>query len=277
MATLLTFALNASAYAADPSVIPLWNGAAPGSEQWTWNEEQITSGEDKTVNYRNVVVPTITVYPAEKPNGTAMLVIPGGRFAQVVYGKEGEEPARWLNSIGITAFVLKYRLVHIENGYVPEMPTLVPLINQLLPYANADTRQAISIIRAKAGTWNIKTLGVMGFSAGGQLAVSAALSDDATVHPDFIVGVYAAAISPFPTVAHPPPAFLAVADDDHFGTDWSLNIYKAWRAAKAPIEMHVYEQGNHGFALRKSGHPVDGWPDRMKEWMSDMGFLPKGS
>lgn len=275
LATLLACGLGASAIAADQTVIPLWNGTAPGSEHWSWSEETITSSTDQSVNYRNVVAPTLTVYPAKKPNGTAILVIPGGRFVQVVYGKEGEEPARWLNSIGITAFVLKYRLVHIQNGSVPEMPQLIPLIDRLLPYATADTTQAIAIIRSKASTWNIKTLGVMGFSAGGQLAVNAAYAEESVPHPDFIVGVYAAAFAPLPTTTHLPPAFLAVANDDHFGTDWSLNIYKAWRAANTPVEMHVYGQGNHGFAMRKTSIPADHWPEHLLIWMKSMGLVPK--
>ncbi len=266
--------LSGSAAASNEQVIAVWNGVAPGSETWTYTEESTLSEPDKTSNFRNIVTPTITVYPAAHPNGTAVLVIPGGRFVNNPFGKEGEEPARWLNTIDVTAFVLKYRTVHIENGVVPEMDRLIPLIDAHVPLATADTLQALKVIRARAQEWSISKLGIVGFSAGGQLGVNAALAPEAAARPDFFAGLYAAAFQPITATPTSPPVFLALAEDDRNGTDWSLRIYKAWHDAQAPVEMHIYAKGDHGFALRKTGIPTDHWPDRLKEWLSLMGFLP---
>lgn len=258
-------------------VTPVWNGPAPGSESWTYTEESNISERDGTLNLRNIVTPTITVYPASKPNGTGMLVIPGGGFVNLGYGKEGEQIAQWLNSIGVTAFVLKYRLARTGDEDAKDQSKLNGRINAVVPLASEDAMHAVRILRARANEWGLKPghFGVIGFSAGGYLTLATALQLDGPERPDFIVPVYPGGPLPATVPAGTPPAFIVAADDDHYGTDGSLRAYSAWHAGHVPVEMHIYAKGNHGFALRKSGIPTDTWNERLKEWMVLMGFLPK--
>lgn len=262
------------AFAAGEKVIPVWNGPAPGSENWTYTEESNIAERDKTLNFRNIVTPTITVYPADpsKTTGTGMLVIPGGGFTGLAYGKEGEQIAQWLNSIGITAFVLKYRLA--RTGDADASSKMNNRIEALVPLAAQDTVQAAHILRSRAAEWGMKRFGVMGFSAGGLLAAGSAAWLEGADRPDFVVPVYAAAPRNFTLRADSPPAFIVVADDDRYGTEASIQLYAAWHAAKVPVELHIYAKGNHGFALRKNGIPTDTWNERLKEWMTAGGFLP---
>lgn len=272
---LAFFLLGQSALAADEQVIPVWPGVAPGSESWSWTEESNTTAPDHSLSFRNIVKPTITVFAAAKPNGTGMLVIPGGGFRSLAYGKEGETIARWFNSIGVTAFVLKYRLAKTGDEEANDPVKLRARAQADIPLAIADAGEAIRILRTRSSEWGLKHLGVIGFSAGGLLTVTTAMLDK-PMRPDFIVPVYAAAPHNIPVTADSPPCFLVLADNDRYGTEWSLEIYKAWHAAKAPVEMHIYAQGDHGFALRKNNIPTDRWNERLVDWMMQYGLLPKG-
>jgi acetyl esterase/lipase len=265
--------LSAGADAKELQVIPLWTGPAPGSESWSYAEESNAAEPGTSLSLRNVVAPTVTVHPAANPNGTAMLVIPGGGFTGLAYGKEGDQIADWLNGIGVTAFVLKYRIA--RTGDAADAATMRARVEYVVPLAANDTMQAVHIVRSRAAEWGVKKLGVIGFSAGGLLCAGTASWIEGAERPDFVVPVYAAAPRDFTLKADGPPAFLAVADDDRYDTDGSLQLYKAWHAAKVPVEMHIYVKGNHGFALRKNGIPTDTWNERLKDWMVQMGFLPR--
>jgi acetyl esterase/lipase len=273
LALALAAAFTGMASAANEPVIALYSGVAPGSESWTWSEQSNLSERDKTLNIRNIVAPSLTVFRAEKPNGTAVLVIPGGGFVNLGFGKEGVDIARWYNAHGVTAFVLKYRLAQTGDEDAKDEAKRNARVEAVIPLAIADAEAAMRLIKSRAGEWGIRKLGVIGFSAGGLLAVATATSTP-DVRPDFVVPVYAGVPNAMTVTAASPPAFIVLAEDDRYGTDWSLAIYKAWHTAHAPVELHIYARGNHGFALRQNGIPTDTWTERMADWLRLMGLLP---
>lgn len=250
--------------------IPLYPGVAPGSEKWTWSETSSVSPVDHTGGYRNVVKPSIAVHPAPKPNGTAMLVVPGGGFRMLAYGKEGDAIAEWLNGLGISAFVLKYRVAYTEPGV--DFPPQARL-DAAIPLAIADAKQAMRIIKTRAGQYGVTRLGAMGFSAGGWIVLALGADAEPAIRPDFVAAIYPAMPPDIKVPKGAPPLFLTVAfDDPHVPMD-SLKAYAAWQAAKAPAELHAYATGGHGFALRKQGLPVNTWNERFVDWMRWTGFL----
>lgn len=265
-----------AAAAAEPLILPLWEGPAPGWNTPTYAEERSVS-PDGTVSIRNVTVPTLEVFlpPTDKSVGIGIIVAPGGGLTSLAYGKEGTNIAEWLNDNGIAAFVLKYRIAHTDGEPPRDQDALWRLRRATMPIAIADGEQAMRLVRRHAAAWGAKRIGVIGFSAGGYPTLALALASDARLRPDFTVEAYPAVPSALRVPADAPPLFLVVADDDRFGTDTSLRLYQAWHAAKVPVEMHIYARGNHGFALRKSGIPTDTWNDRLLEWMAEMGFTAK--
>lgn len=252
--------------------IALYPGVAPGSESWTWSETSSRAPVTNTLLYRNVVKPTLAVHPAEKPNGTAVLVVPGGGFRLVVYDSEGNRIADWLNGLGITAFVLKYRVAYTEPGVdVPPQAR----IDAVKPLAIADAKQAMLLIRQRAAHYGVKRLGAMGFSAGGWIVLALGTETDAATRPDFVTGIYPAMPPDLKAPTGAPPLFLTLASDDPYVPQDSWKAAEAWQAAKAPVEVHAYASGGHGFALKTKGLPVSGWTDRFTDWMTSAGFLPK--
>jgi len=273
----LLFVLAAPSFAAAPQVIALWSGVAPGSENWTYPEEQNLSQRDKSLNFRNIVRPTLTIYQADPAIavGTGVIVVPGGSFVNLGYGKEGEEVAQWLNSIGVTAFVLKYRLARTGDEVAKDAVQQNARVQATVPLAMDDVRQAIRIVRSRASEWGIGSnrIGIMGFSAGGYLAVCAASQYDGQSRPDFVAAIYAGSPPGLTVPADAPAMFLALAADDPYVPRDSFGTYAAWNKAHIPVEMHVYAKGGHGFALRKAGLPVDSWNERLKDWMRSLGML----
>ena len=250
--------------------IPLYSGAAPGSEKWTWQEDDVPSTDDKR-RVRNVVRPTLTVHAPAQPNGTAVIVCPGGGFRHLAIDHEGHEVARWLNSFGVTAFVLKYRLMRTADGHEKDAALMTQRRNEAIPLAVADGREAVRLVRARAKEWKLRTdrIGIMGFSAGGWVTAGVALEHDAASRPDFAAPVYAAVTPGAKAPAAPMPMFLVHADDDKTvnSFDNSVRLYGLWKSAGAPAELHIYSSGGHGFGMRRKNLPVDGWVDRLKEWL----------
>ena len=266
--------------AAEPKAIPLWPGAAPGSESWNYPETEgdvnRTQGAvpRKTHWVHNVTHPTLTPFPADpaKANGTAVIVCPGGGFTTLAYDYEGTDVAHWLNSLGVTAFVLKYRIA--RTGDEQEKEELVERRKVVAPLAAEDGRQAMRIVRSRAQEFGIAAgrIGMIGFSAGGAVAAEVAFSADASVRPSFLISVYGA-IREDPT---PPegsgPLFVAVAADDRRAED-GVRLFTAWNKAKIPAELHIYATGGHGFSMVPRNTPVDTWTDRLRDWLDDRGFL----
>jgi acetyl esterase/lipase len=270
-------------------VIPLYEGKVPGSEDWTQQEREMKFPGFNIVLVQNVTKPTLRVYQPAVANAghTAIIVAPGGGFETIVEGVEGTPVAEWLNSKGITVFLLRYRLFKTNDDFINKPGRVSGLEQDLVkrfdlfrkelrPLVLTDARQAVKYVREHAAEYGIDPhhIGFMGFSAGGCVTSIIAREYDAGSRPDFVVPVYAATFEKITAPADAPPMFLALASDDKtVSPDNSLDLYKAWKEAGCTAELHIYSKGGHGFGVRKQGLPVDTWTDRLEEWLKLSGFL----
>ncbi|MEP7230910.1 MAG: alpha/beta hydrolase [Ginsengibacter sp.] len=255
-----------------PLVIPLWQNGAPGFENLKNEPEEAKSYWVKHINN-----PTITVYfPAkEKANGTAVIICPGGGHRLLVIDEEGTKPALFLNSLGVTAFVLKYRLGREENSpYSVEK------------HPKEDAYRAMRLVRSKAAEWNINPdrIGILGFSAGGEVVSSIAYGEgkgnesanDPIDHlngkPNFQMLVYPGPLFiPDSVNATAPALFMVAANDDECCSPPVVKLLQAYRAAKVPVEVHLYAHAGHGFNMgdRSLSAAIKNWPQRMADWLAD--------
>jgi endo-1,4-beta-xylanase len=274
----LTLFVAATALAAERGEeIRLWPNGAPGSEGETAAE--VFKGDARLpANFTVVHYPSIYVFlpPKDKASGMAVVVAPGGGHSQLVIDKEGWEIADFLNRNGIAAFVLKYRLARAPGShYTVEGNAL------------ADAARAMRTVRSRAAEWGVDParIGIMGFSAGGEVAAlmetrfdagsanAADPIDRAGSRPDFAVVVYPGYRPGTITVPKDaPPTFLVCADDDRSHVVTTVNLYLDIEKQQVPAEMHIYGSGGHGFGLR-SKLPVGNWPDRLLDWMRDRKLL----
>lgn len=266
--------------------IRLWPNGAPGEQPNPPAEKDNTKPTDNkpagrpVIRLANVSDPTITVYypDKEKNTGAAMVVCPGGGYSILAIDLEGTEVCEWLNSIGITAILLKYRVPAKKD-----VPRYQPPLQ--------DAQRALGLVRYNAQKWGIDAarIGIMGFSAGGHL--SATLSnnyskriydpvdeaDKISCRPDFVALVYPAYLTvkdegdkianELTITAETPPTFLVQTEDDGVRVETSLFYYLALKKANIPAEMHLYAKGGHGYGLRARGTGIETWPERMKEWL----------
>ncbi len=272
-------------FARAQQVVRLYNGPAPGSESWKNPERTDTIPGANVIFVSNITDPTLTIYKARRPNGTAVIVCPGGAFRGLAIQHEGHDVAEWLNSKGITALVLKYRVVNAPPGFDPQFTqdmqsgnsARIDSINMpFVPLAVADGREAVRYTRRHAAELGIEPdrIGMIGFSAGGTLIASVAQTYDSESRPDFVAPIYAytPAILGAAVPQSAPPMFLAMAGDDPiaFGNP---DLYKKWRDAGRSAEIHVYRKGGHGFGLRKQGLPSDTWIIDFEEWLNMQNLL----
>jgi acetyl esterase/lipase/lysophospholipase L1-like esterase len=271
-------------------VVPLYPGKAPGSERWDWKEKEIYSDVLHNSVVYNVSEPSLTVFPAPPAtaNGTAVIICPGGAFHMLSINSEGTEVAKWLNAKGVTAFVLKYRLVKSEtDDPVKEMFAKVQDMKKLdeenapvIPLAIEDGTEAIRYVRSHAKDYGIdpKRIGVMGFSAGGTVTAGVTLKYKPETRPDFVAPIYPymAVFKEIVVPADAPPMFIVAASDDQLGfAPHSTNLYDQWNAAGKPVELHMYMKGGHGFGMENQNLPTDSWIERFGEWLEMQGlFLP---
>jgi len=263
-----------------PEVITLWPNGAPGSE------ERRNEPEVKPNNYsiKNIQNPSLTVFRPEagKANGTAIVIAPGGGFTANVFGPEGEQPAAYFNKLGITAFVLKYRLSREPGSKVTVEVS-----------AKEDGYRAMRTVRSRAADYGIdpSKIGFIGFSAGGEVVSSVVFGDAPAVkspdsvdtvnaRPDFAMWIYTGpvAIPRETSIPNLPPAFLLCAFDDEGHLGPTVDILNLYRKAKVSAEMHVTSGGGHGFNLgyrEKKLISIQTWPQRMTDWLIDLGFAKK--
>ncbi|HWF45558.1 MAG TPA: alpha/beta hydrolase [Bryobacteraceae bacterium] len=279
---LLRIATAAPQIAAE---VPLWPNGAPGSEGMA-GQKEIVEGPGPThdnTRVHNIHNPSITPFLAPKAAvaNTAVIIAPGGGHRYLSIDTEGYNVAKFLNTVGVSAFVLKYRLAHEEGShYRVEVEAL------------ADAQRAIRLVRSRAGEWNIDPAHVvmMGFSAGGELTGLAATrydsgkSDSAdpmereSCRPDFQVLIYPGGQpTTWNITKETPPAFLLGAGNDPITTKNVPVIYAALLKAGVPAEVHVYVDGGHGFGIREHAKPLPSastWQFRLRDWMKDRGLLP---
>jgi len=289
---LVVLAVGAGVVSRGAQVIDLWPGEPP-SEKGVFGEEQdMTKPTDNLVAGRrlirlgNVTKPTLTVYrpPAAKDNGAAVLVCPGGAYSILALDLEGTEVCEWLNSIGVTGLLLKYRVPKREGL---EKHTV----------ALQDAQRAMGLARQRANEWGFdaQRLGVLGFSAGAHLAASVSTHDRQRTYapmddadridcrPDFTVLIYPAYLTvkeqgdkvapDLPVTTNTPPTFIAMAQDDPVRVETALFYALALKQANVPVELHVYPSGGHGYGLRRTEDLVTTWPDRVRDWLLSRGWL----
>ena len=276
MRPLILLAILLSPLAAADS-FPLWPNGAPGSEARATEPETLEG-----TNVCNVHNPSLTPYlpdPAQA-TGTAVIICPGGGHKKLCLGHEGGALAEWFQARGIAAFVLKYRLAREPNS---------PYTIQ--DHAMADTRRALRIVRTRASEWQIKPdrIGIMGFSAGGELTAFAAMQSDAgqpnatdpidqaSSRPDFQALIYPGTSDLFSAEKGMPPVFIACGYSDRPDIAQGMaKLYLKYKAAGVKAELHIYSEAGHGFGYRpdKTGAAAK-WPERFTEWLTDSGFLFK--
>lgn len=279
-------------------VVDVWPGVAP-NEPGTIGAEKVVPSPvldrtqvEVTVSTRmitNVTRPTLSVYAAaaDKNSGTAMIICPGGGYWNLYWELEGEEVAEWLNSIGITGIVLKYRVPRR-----PDEPKGEPARRPL-----QDAQRAVSLVRHHARSWGIHPdrIGIGGFSAGGHLAIATATNfekrtydaidpiDQVSCRPDFAVPVYSGYLKAkdrdelsegLRVPKETPPVFLVhggadlISDPEH-----SVVMYRALKRAGVAAELHVYARTAHDFGVRKVGRPSDAWTESCAAWLRHLGYL----
>lgn len=282
-------------HAADPQTsLPLWPGPVPGEKgdigaeaDMTRPTEGLVAGK-RLMRIGNVSQPTLTIFspPKDKDTGAAVVVCPGGGYHILAWDLEGTEVCEWLNSIGVTGVLLKYRV-----------PKRAGLERHTAPLQ--DAQRALGVVRSRAKELGLdpKRIGALGFSAGGHLAAALGTNSDqrtydplddadtASCRPDFTILIYPAYLTlkddgdklapEIKVTAQTPPAFLAMTQDDPIRVENALFYSLALKNAKVPCELHVYPTGGHGYGLRPSDHGVTSWPARATEWMEKRGLLKR--
>jgi acetyl esterase/lipase len=274
---------------AQQHVLPLWPNGTPEPTTITGPETDPTTDANRivsgkvTVRITNVSKPTLTVYlpPRNKNTGAAALVLPGGAYVRLAWNLEGTEVCEWLNSMGMTCLLVKYRVP--ENGHYPQN------VDDL-----EDAQQAMRIARAHAADWGLdpQRIGAIGFSAGAHLA--AALSTHADfqgrnvptstidakpnfqmlLYPGWLNGADGKVNPTVKPVADTPPTFLVMAEDDYTAhVENALVYFQALKDVKVPAELHLFTQGGHGFGLRPTDRPISRWPILAEGWLNTIHIL----
>ena len=227
--------------------------------------------------------PTITVFRPEKPNGASVIVAPGGGFMFLSYAHEGTDVCEWLNSLGVTAVLLKYRTPTRDEKEMFELPV-------------QDAERALGLVRHHATEWKLdpQRVGLLGFSAGANLAGHVSWDRGSRTYPqqpelddprgpDFLVFIYGGGFlsnddkskfrADFKIPADAPPVFMLVAHDDNANSIEAAMLYLEYKKRDLSAELQIYAKGGHGFGMRKDGKPINEWPQRCAEWMTSLGFL----
>ena len=274
--------------------LPLWPNGAPEPFTVSAAERDATKPTDRPIAGRPVLRltdishPSLTVYPPDgaKDTGAAVVVFPGGSYRILAFDLEGTEVCEWLNSIGMTCVLVKYRVPF--DGHFPEK------VEDL-----EDAQQAMRLTRAHAAEWHIdpERVGALGFSAGGHLVVILGNHADfkgagapetpeskLDARPNFVVVIYPGYLSDAPDLTriapaiapstNTPPTFLLQAEDDPVHEENSLLYFQALKQLKVPAELHIYAQGGHGYGLRHTALPVTAWPESVEVWLRTIKMLP---
>ncbi|MBY0558201.1 MAG: alpha/beta hydrolase [Burkholderiaceae bacterium] len=261
------------------NAIRLYPGVAPGSEAATHTEQWTQFADGRRA--RNVVEPMlIPVLPAAgKANGTAVIVAPGGAFRLLSMDNEGYLVANWLAQRGVSAFILKYRLVETparEEDFIRARQQGAASGQRIgtLPLAVDDGRRAVQLVREHAARWGLLPgrLGMIGFSAGAMTTLDVATGPNAATRPDFAAMLYGP-MGAVDVSADAPPLFLALAADDPLFANGDFGLVSSWKKAGRPVELHFYERGGHGFGMKTQGLSSDAWTEQFWAWMRMRGVV----
>jgi acetyl esterase/lipase len=271
--------------------LPLWPREAPGAKANREPETDTTTAKETLIAGKpiirlgNVSAPTLTLYsPKDKNTGAAVVVFPGGGYRILAIDLEGTEVCTWLNSVGITCVLVKYRVP--DSGPYPKSSA-----------ALQDAQRAVGIVRSHSAEWHIdpQRVGVLGFSAGAHLAAALSthfdqrlydpidLADQVNCRPDFVVMVYPGylaiaeqSFAPNPEIRvteKTPPSFIVQAEDDPVHVENATVYFQELKAAKVPAELHIYAEGGHGYGLRRTRLPVTDWPKLVETWLATIQML----
>lgn len=286
LSLLILCALVKVAVAAEPLTLKLWPDGPPTAmvPKSAATIQLIQSyGGVGPHRLSDVSDPTITVFRPEKPNGASVIVAPGGGFMFLSYAHEGTQVCEWLNSLGVTAVLLKYRTPTRDEKEMFELPA-------------QDAQRALGLVRKHAADWKLdpKRVGLLGFSAGANLAGHVAWDRGPRTYPqnpelddprgpDFLIFIYGGGFLDkndrskfrpgFSIPADAPPVFLLVAHDDKTNPVEAAMLYLEYKKRDLSAELHICARGGHGFGMRRDGQPINEWPQRCAEWMNSLGFL----
>lgn len=291
---IVCLALVTAAGSAEPTVVNLWPSKAPGETKELPPEQDVNKPTDKPVGDRkiikltNVSTPQLAIYrpTKETDTGAAVIVCPGGGHNILAYDHEGTEVAEWLNRIGVTGIVLKYRVPARD----PDKRWIA---------AVQDAQRAVSLVRNRASEWSVdpQRIGILGFSAGGETAGLTAIlheqrqyarvdaTDDVSCRPNFAALIYPGGfLKPGSETElrdyikfneQTPPMFFAHSIDDRVSANNSLLLCAQLKQTKVSAELHIYASGGHGYGIRQTGHACNAWPERCGEWMRGQGWLKR--
>ena len=282
----LLFLAEIAAAASEPITLKLWPDGPPtamvAKSEATLKLIQSYGGV-RPDRVSDVSDPTMTVFLPEKPNGASVIVAPGGGFMFLSYAHEGTQVCEWLNSLGVTAVLLKYRTPTRDEREMFELPV-------------QDAQRAMGLVRQHAAEWKLdpKRVGLLGFSAGANLAGHAAWDRGARTYrqhpelddprgPDFLVFIYGGGFLDkddkskfrpgFSVPADAPPVFMVVAHDDGANPVEAAMLYLEYKKRDLSAELHICAKGGHGFGMRQDGKPINDWPKRCAEWMKTQNYL----
>ena len=294
LSLVLSTVLSLHAAGLKPVTLSLWPGTPPGETKPLGEEhdtskpgEGLVAGKD-LIRLANVSQPTLEVRrpAAHRDTGAAVLVCPGGGYNILAMDLEGTEICDWLNSLGVTGVVLKYRVPRRDGRPAHAAPL-------------EDAQRALGLVRSHATEWGLdpQRIGVMGFSAGGHLAATLSnqntnrtyapvdAADALSCRPDFTLLIYPAYLTDpkngdivnaeLPVSPATPPTFVIIAQDDPVRVENVLGYVGALQKSKVPMELHLFPTGGHGYGLRKTAEPITGWPDLASVWLERRGLLKR--
>ncbi len=272
-------------------IITLQSTASPDHIEWKNEEQEQKLPHDNSEIVANVSSPSLTVYRPEngRGNGTALIIAPGGGFHFLSISNEGTKVAEWCTQNGITAFVLRYRLVPTNGNPMMEFLQKVQSdqekmdqeMGPIIELSIDDGLAAIEYVRNHAEEYGINKnqIGIVGFSAGGTVAGGAAFEYTSEANrPDFSAPIYPAlhVVDTDTMPEKPMPLFMAVTSDDVFGFQTQCTaLYDQWNKAGQPVELHIYEEGGHGFGMKDQNKLSDQWIDAFGAWMTTHGWMGK--
>lgn len=251
--------------------IILRHDLAAGEEWFSPDKENVHLKSPNEKWVRQIRRPVLEIYEPPKPNGSAVVIAPGGGFKFLAIEHEGREVAKWANRLGITAFVLRYRC-GLELNKNEKLSTAMNASNAI-----EDGLLAVKVVRERVSQYKLdaKRIGILGFSAGGYLTLGAATMFSSESRPDFAIAIYPVAPTILSRPKDLPPLFVAAAFDDKLDAILPsvTSLIPIWKSATVPLEMHIFENGGHGFGMNKQNTASDAWPELVAKWLAHKGII----